>query len=77
MDLALDDHRIDQPAEIVGRDKIDKAGLSGAGIDLEFADVCARREREIRRIVERALLEARLHSIGQVVRGVGGERHHR
>ena len=24
MDLALDDHRVDQPAEIVGRDEVDE-----------------------------------------------------
>ena len=54
-----------------------KAGLAGAGIDLDLADVGAGREGEVGRIVERALLEARLHAVGQVVRGVGGERHHR
>ena len=54
MDLALDDHRVDQPAEIVGGDEIDEGGLAGAGIDLEFADIGAGREGEVGRVVERA-----------------------
>ena len=77
MDLAFDDHRVDQPAEIVGRDEIDEGGLAGAGIDLEFADIGAGREGEVGGIVERGLLQAGLHAVGQVVRGIGGERHHR
>jgi hypothetical protein len=39
MDLALDDHRIDQPAEIIDRHEVDDVGLAGAGIDLELADM--------------------------------------
>ena len=45
-----------------------------SGIDLDLADVGARREGEVGRIVERGLLEAGLHAVGQVVRGIGGER---
>jgi len=44
MDLAFDDHRIDQPPEIVSGDEVDERGLAGAGIDLEFADVGAGRK---------------------------------
>ena len=39
MDLAFHDHRIDQPAEIVGRGEIDERGLAGAGIALDFAHI--------------------------------------
>ena len=39
MHLALDDHRVDDAAEIVGRDELDDVGLAGVGIDLDLADV--------------------------------------
>jgi hypothetical protein len=42
MDLALDDHRIDDLAEIVGRDELNDRGLAGVGIDLDLADIGAR-----------------------------------
>ena len=77
MDLAFDDHRVDQPAEIVRRDEVDEGGLAGAGIDLELADIGAGREGEVGRVVEGGFLQARLHAVGQIVRGVGGERDHR
>src|SRR5713226_2620454 len=38
MDLALDDHRIDEDPEIVDRGPIDDVGLAGIGIDLHLAD---------------------------------------
>ena len=77
MDLALDDHRVDQPSEIVGGDEVDERGLAGAAVDLDLADVGARGEGEVGRVVERGFLQARLHAVGQIVRGVGGERDHR
>ena len=77
MDLAFDDHRIDQPPEIVRRHEVDEGGFAGGGIDFHFADVGAGREGEVGRVVERAFLQARLHAVGQIVRGVGGERDHR
>ena len=58
--LALDDHRIDQHAEIVDRGPGDDLGVAGFRIDLDLADVAAGREGEVGRIVERALLQARL-----------------
>ena len=60
MHLALDDHRIDDGAEVVDRGPADDLGLAGVGIDLDLADVAAGREGEVGRIVERALLQARL-----------------
>jgi hypothetical protein len=33
MDLTFDDHWVDQPAEIIGRDEVNEGGLAGAGID--------------------------------------------
>ena len=38
----------------------DDLGDAGVGIDLDLADVAAGREGEVGRIVERALLQARL-----------------
>jgi hypothetical protein len=55
--------------------KLDDLGRAGVGIDLDLADVAAGREGEVGRIVERALLQARLHAGRQIVRGIGGERH--
>ena len=46
-----------------------------SGIDLDLADVAAGREGEVGRIVERRLLQPRLHAGRQIVRGVGGKRH--
>ena len=60
MHLALDDHRIDDDAEIVDRGPADDLGVAGLRIDLDLADVAAGREGEVGRIVERALLQARL-----------------
>ncbi len=77
MDLAFDNHRIDQPSEIVGGDEIDKGGLAGAGIDFELADIGARREGEVGRVVKRRFLQAGLHAVRQVMCGVGRERDHR
>ena len=62
MHLALDDHRIDHRAEIVDRGPVDDLGRAGLGVDLDLADVAAGREGEVGRIVERALLQARLDS---------------
>src|SRR5258708_4901698 len=35
------------------------------------ADIGAGREGEVGRVVERAFLQARLHAVGQIVRGIG------
>ena len=39
MDLALDDHRVDDVAEIVDRDEPLDLGHAGFGVDFELADV--------------------------------------
>ena len=75
MHLALDDHRVDDVAEIVGGDELDNLGRSGLRIDLDLTDVAAGREGEIGRIVKGAFLQSRLHAGRQVVGGIGGERH--
>ena len=77
MDLAFDDHRVDQPPEIVRRHEVDEGSFAGGAIDFHFADIGAGREGEVGRVVERAFLEARLHAVRQIMRGVGGERDHR
>ena len=75
MHLALDDHRIDDGAEVIDRGPADDLGFPGFGIDLDLADVAAGREREVGRIVERALLQARLDLAGrELVRHVGVQR---
>ena len=53
MDLALDDHRVDDVAEIVDRDEVHDLDDAGVGIDLDLADMRAGRIGEVRRIVER------------------------
>ena len=75
MHLPLDDHRVDQFAEIIdGRPTIDGHD-AGLRIDFEFADMHARREGEVGGVPERALLEARLDFVpGELVRAVGRQR---
>ena len=45
MDLALDDHRIDDAAEIVDGGEIDDAHRAGVAVDLDLADMGARTGR--------------------------------
>ena len=58
--LARDDHRIDDDAEVIDRHPLLDTGEPGLGIDLDLADVAARRKREVGGVVERTLLEAGL-----------------
>src|SRR5260221_159214 len=74
--LALDDHRIDDLAEVVHRDKRGDLGFAGVAVDLHLADVGAGREGEIGRVVERVLVQPGLELVERVVvRHVGGEGH--
>ena len=41
VDLAGDDHRVDDAAEIIARGEVDNRYLSGFGVDFDFGDVCA------------------------------------
>ena len=74
MDLALDDHRIDDVAEIVDRGEIHDLDFAGVGVDLDLADLRARRIDEVRRVIEGVLVHAGLE-LGQrvVVRHIGRE----
>src|SRR5580692_8469687 len=56
VDLALDNHRIDDDAEIVHRRPGDNLGVAGFRIDLDLADMATGRESEIGRVVERGFL---------------------
>ena len=47
MHLTLDDHRVDDIAEIVCRDELDDLGRAGLRVDLDLADVGAGREGEV------------------------------
>ena len=60
MDLALDDHRVDDVAEIVDRDEAQDVDDAGRRLDLDLADVGARGIGEVRRVEEGRFLEARL-----------------
>ena len=72
MDLPLDNHWIDDGAEIVdGAPSID-ARDAGLRINLDFADMNASREGEVCRIPERSFLQARLELLaGELVRNIG------
>ena len=75
MHLALDDHRVDQLAEIVDRRPFGDLGDAGLGIDLDLADVHAGREGEVGRVVEGALLQAGLEVLaGELVGDIGLQR---
>ena len=73
VDLALDDHRVDDDAEVVAGDELQDLGLAGVRVDLDLGDEAAHREGEVERVVERALLQSGLHVGWQVVRGIGRE----
>jgi hypothetical protein len=72
MHLAFDDHRIDQLAEVVDRGPPIDRDDAGLRIDLELADVYARREGPVGWVPERAFLQAGLDFLGiDLVRGIG------
>src|SRR6185437_5462262 len=56
--LAFDDHRIDELAEVVDRGPTLDGYDAGLRIDLDLADVYARREGPVGRVPERAFLKA-------------------
>ncbi len=43
--LALDDHRVDDVAEVVDGDELLDLHLAGVGVDLDLADVACRPDR--------------------------------
>ena len=61
MDLALDDHRVDDAPEIVGAGEIQQRNDAGLAIDLYLGNVATGRIGEIRWIVEGGLFEAGFH----------------
>ena len=67
MDLPFDDHRIDDVAEIVARGEIDHLHDTGLGIDLDLANVGARRERKVGRIVERGFIQTGFQLVQRIV----------
>jgi hypothetical protein len=74
--LALDDHRVDDGAEVVHRGEAVDAHLAGLPVDLDLADVGAARKGEVGRVVEGRFVQARLQLVERVVvRHVGRERH--
>ena len=60
MHLALDNHRVDQHAEIIDRRPLFNSGDASLGINLQLADMHARRESEVGRVIEGTFLQARL-----------------
>ena len=75
VDLPLDDDRVHDRADVVDGDVAQQLDGAGLGVDLDDRDVRARRPREVRRVVHVRLLEARLETLGQVVRRPRRERH--
>ena len=57
VDLALDDHRVDDGADVVDGPEADDLDAAGLRIDLDLADMGAVAEGEARRIVDRRLLQ--------------------
>src|SRR5271154_2283561 len=75
MHLAFDDHRIDELAEVVDRGPPLDGYDAGLRIDLELADVHARREGPVGWVPERAFLQAGLDFLGiDLVPGIGVHR---
>lgn len=75
MDLTFHDHRIDHLAEVVDRGETRDAGFARFGVDLDFADVRARWECEVRRIVKRRFVQSRFEFVQWVVvRHIGRQR---
>ena len=68
VDLPVDDQRIDDGATVVDCDVPDKASVAGLRVDLDDGGVRAARPGEVGRVVDRRLLEPRLHPVGEVVR---------
>src|SRR5439155_653970 len=64
--LAFDDHRIDDFAEVVDRGEGDDLRCAGVAVDLDLADIAARGEGEVRRVVERVLVEAGLELVERI-----------
>src|SRR5262245_29733943 len=71
---AVDDHRVDDVADVVHRQIAEDLHVPGLALHLDDAGVGAEREAEVRRIVERRLLEPGLEPLGIVVRHVRGQR---
>ena len=71
MDLALDDHRIDEPAEIVDGHIAFDGDVTGVRIDLGLDEMAAVGEREGLRIVIGGLFQTRLQALGIIGRRVG------
>src|SRR6516225_7251795 len=76
VDLALDDHRIDDGADVVDAPETDDLDAAVVRIDLELTEMRAVAEGEARRIVDRGLLQAGLEGLErEVVRYVSRARH--
>ena len=76
MHLAFDNHRVDDVAKVVHRCEAVHLDRARGRVDLDFADISARREGEVGRVIERGFVQARLQLVKRVVvRHVSGERH--
>jgi hypothetical protein len=73
--LALDDHAIDDGANIIDSRVVDELHDAGIGVDFHFGDVGAARKAEVDRIVIGLFFQTRLKRLKRiVVRHVGSER---
>ena len=64
LDLALDDHRVDEPPRVVAGPVAEDADERGEGIHLDEGDVGARRIRHVGGLEEARALEARIGAEG-------------
>src|SRR5262249_59095459 len=75
VDLAFDNHRIDDDPEIIDSGPGHDFRISGLRVDFHFADVTTGRESKVGRIVKGALLQARFELLtGKFVCDVSVER---
>ena len=73
--LALDDHGIDDAPHVVSAGDRHQVDDSRLGVDLHLSHVSSGREREVVRIVEGRLLEARFQPLRVVVRDIRRQRY--
>ena len=66
MDLALDDHGVDNIAAVINRHEAADFYFPRALVDIDDADIAAEREGQVRRIIVGHRLEAGFHPLGMI-----------
>ena len=73
MHHSVDDHRIDDIADVVDGNVAENLHLAGVALHLDHGDMRAERIGEVARIIEGICLQSRLEILGIVVREIRGE----